>query len=216
MKNLHRREPGTVPRNAAAILKSPARQSRQGEGDFVLGLQRTAGNAAVASWLSTLNPTVQTQVAVKTTAKPKPKAKPKAKAKPKPKPATLQVAIDDKGMVRTNDAAATLIGFTDGSGATFVEKHSDKASGTFYETDDTQVALTKLHKVDVAPTGADGTAVVTFTPITMYALLTDAEAGAVVDMNGKPMAVAAMPASLSKKMLADVRLELADGKGWGL
>src|SRR5205823_14644076 len=137
-------------------------------------------------------PTVQAQTAVKTAIKPKAMAKPKPKAKAKPKPATLQVTIDDKGMVHTNDAAATLIGFTDSSGTTFVEKHSDKASGTFYETDDTQVALTKLHKVDVAPTGARA-AVVTFTPTTMYALLTDAEAGAVVDTNGKPLAVAAMP-----------------------
>ena len=85
-----------------------------------------------------------------------------------------------------------------------------------YDADDTQVALTKLHKVDVAPTGADGTTVVTFAPATMYALLTDAEAGAVVDTNAKPMALAAMPASLSTKMLADVRLELADGSVWVL
>src|SRR2546430_14740378 len=202
MKNLHRREPGTVPRNAAAILKSPARHARQDDGDFLLGLQRTAGNAAVASWLSTLNPTVQAQTAVKTAIKPKAKAKPKPKAKAKPKLATLQVTIDDKGMVHTNDAAATLIGFTDGSGTTFVEKHNDKASGTFFETDDTQVVLTKLHKVDVAPTGADGTAVVTFTPTTMYALLTDAEAGAVVDMNGKPLPAAPSPRPLSTRCRA--------------
>src|SRR5437016_7501521 len=102
MKNLQRRQTGTVPRNAAAILKSPASKAHQGDGDFLLGLQRTAGNAAVASWLSTLNPTVQAQTAVKTAAKPKatpkPKAKAKPKPKPKPKPATLQVTIDDKGM----------------------------------------------------------------------------------------------------------------------
>src|SRR5204863_501111 len=63
MKNLQRREPGTVPRNAVATPKSPARKAHQGDGDFLLGLQRTAGNAAVASWLATLTPTVQAQTA---------------------------------------------------------------------------------------------------------------------------------------------------------
>src|SRR2546429_9881319 len=105
MRSLNRREPGTVPGNAAAILKSPAKHARQGDGDFLLGLQRAAGNAAVASWLSTLNPTGQTQTPVKTAAKPKAKAKPKPKAKAKTKPASLQVALGDKGMVHTNGAA---------------------------------------------------------------------------------------------------------------
>jgi hypothetical protein len=209
MKSLKQREPKT---DAALSLRSPSRQARPNRGDFLLGLQRTAGNAAVASWIAGLQPTVQAKTGVKTAAKPKAKAK----SKPKPKPPTLQVTVDEKGMVHTNDAAATLIGFTDSAGTLYVEKKTDKASGTFYQTDDTQVALTKLHKVAVILTGADGTAVVSFTANTVYALLTDAEAGLIVDTNGRPMALTAMPASLAKKMLSDVRLELADGSVWVL
>ena len=170
-------------------------------------LQRTAGNAAVSRWIASLSVPVQRDHKKKAKAKPKPK--------PKPKP-TLQVTIDDKGKVHTDDAAATLIGFTDASGKVFVEKPKDNATATFYKADDSPITLTRLHQVDLALTGADGVAVVTFEPATTVALLTDAEAGPVVDAGGKPLEAAAMPASIAAKMKAEVRLELSNGSVWVL
>jgi hypothetical protein len=190
----------TKPTSAAAPSRPRSRLSSAEA--FIIDLQRTAGNQAVSSWLATGIPLQRT---------PGPKKTTKKKA-----PTTLAVTVDGNGRMHTADAAATLVGFKDASGAAYAVLAKDSGPATLTPVQGDPVELVKVHQVALGAPAADGTITATFSGSTAFALLDDSAAGIVVNTAAVPLKASAMPASLAADMVADTHIDLPDGTTWVL
>src|SRR5579864_5236567 len=190
-------------RASAVDGSSSIRSTGSASEAFLLDLQRTAGNQAIASWLSA---GLQLQR----------KPGPKKAAKKKAAAPTLPVTIDANGKLHTADSAATLVGFKDASGTAYALLATDPATATLTPVQGDPVELVKVHRVALAAPAADGTTIATFATATAFAVLNDSDAGIVVGSGGAPVDASQVPASIATEMVDDVHIDLPDRTTWVL